>query len=261
LEKGTPDNPSVIKESVHHFFKYVSGSPLKRPAWFMDTEQQGEGVVDVTTHLVDLVQWACFPETPLAIKDAKLGSAKRWATMMNRSQFSTITGLTDFPNYLKKDVVNDTTLNIFSNGEINFQLKGIHAQVRVLWNYSTPEGGDTHYSIMRGTKANLEIRQGKAEGFTPQLYIKPLNLTETDLTQTFEKLKKQYPGISLKKQEGEWLVEIPSQYRTGHEAHFGEVMARFLKYQAVNNLPDWEVPNMLLKYYITTKGLEMAKGN
>jgi type 1 glutamine amidotransferase/predicted dehydrogenase len=261
MEKGTPDNPSVIKESVHHFFKYVSGSPLKRPAWFMDVEQQGEGVVDVTTHLVDLVQWACFPETPLVIKDAKLGSAKRWATTMNRSQFSTITGLKDFPDYLKKNVVNDTTLNIFSNGEINFQLKGIHAQVRVLWNYSTPEGGDTHYSILRGTKANLEIRQGKAEGFTPQLYIKPLNLTDTDLTQTFEKLKKQYPGINLKKQEEEWLVEIPALYRTGHEAHFGEVMARFLKYQAVNNLPDWEVPNMLLKYYITTQGLEMAKKN
>ena len=259
LEKGTPDNPSVIKESVHHFFKYVSGSPLKRPAWFMDVAQQGEGVVDVTTHLVDLVQWACFPETPLAIKDAKIDKAKRWATPMNRSQFSTITGLSDFPDYLKKDVVNDTILNIFSNGEINFQLKGVYAKVRVLWNYSTPEGGDTHYSIMRGTKANLEIRQGKLEGFVPQLYIKPLNLTENELTETFEKLKKQYAGLSLEKKGDEWLVQIPPQYRTGHEAHFGEVMARFLKYQAVNNLPDWEVPNMLLKYYITTKGLEMAK--
>jgi type 1 glutamine amidotransferase/predicted dehydrogenase len=261
LEKGTPDNPSVINESVHYFYKFVSGSPLKRPAWFMDTEQQGEGVVDVTTHLVDLVQWLCFPETPLAIKDAQVLSAKRWTTAMNRSQFSTITGLTDFPDYLKKDVVNDTTLNIYANGEINFQLKGIHSKVKVLWNYSTPEGGDQHYSLMRGTKANIEIRQGKPEGFTPQLYIKPLNLTEKELTETFEKLKIKYTGVSLEKKGDEWLVQIPPQYRTGHEAHFGEVMSRFLKYQAVNNLPDWEVPNMLLKYYITTKGLEMAKGN
>lgn len=260
LEKGTADNPSVIKESIHHFFKYVSGSPLKRPAWFMDVAQQGEGVVDVTTHLVDLVQWACFPETPLAIKDAEISSAKRWATTMNRSQFSAITGLWNFPEYLKKDVVNDTTLNIYSNGEINFSLRGVHAKVRVLWNYSTPEGGDTHYSIMRGTKANLEIRQGKAENYTPQLYIKPSNLTEIELNKTFEILKTKYPNISLKKQGNEWLVQIPDTYRTGHEAHFGEVMERFLKYQAVNNLPDWEVPNMLLKYYITTKALDMAKG-
>ena len=34
LEKGTLENPAVTKESVHHFFKYVSGSPIKRPAWF-----------------------------------------------------------------------------------------------------------------------------------------------------------------------------------------------------------------------------------
>ncbi len=260
LEKGTADNPSVIKESIHHFFKYVSGSPLKRPAWFMDVAQQGEGVVDVTTHLVDLVQWACFPETPLAIKDATISSAKRWATTMNRSQFSAITGLWNFPEYLQKDVVNDTTLNIYSNGEINFSLRGVHAKVRVLWNYSAPEGGDTHYSIMRGTKANLEIRQGKAENYTPQLYIKPLNLTEPELNTTFDRLKTKYPNISLKKQGDEWLVQIPDTYRTGHEAHFGEVMERFLKYQVVNNLPDWEVPNMLLKYYITTKALSMAKG-
>src|SRR5690606_2198323 len=27
LEKGTPDNPAITKESVHHFFKEVSGKP------------------------------------------------------------------------------------------------------------------------------------------------------------------------------------------------------------------------------------------
>jgi hypothetical protein len=59
-EKGTADNPAVTKESVHHFFKYVSGSTLVRPPWFMDVAQEGEGIVDVTTHLVDLVQWECF---------------------------------------------------------------------------------------------------------------------------------------------------------------------------------------------------------
>lgn len=259
LEKGTPENPAVVKESVHHFYKYVSGSPLKRPAWFMDTEQQGEGVVDVTTHLVDLAQWAAFPEVTLGINDVKINSAKRWTTPMSRSQFSVITGLTDFPDYLKKNVSNDSILNIYSNGEINYSLKGSQVKVRVLWNYSTPEGGDTHYSIMRGTKANLEIRQGKAEGFVPQLYIKPLNVNDAEISAAFENLKKKYAGISLKKQGNEWLVEIPNSYRTGHEAHFGEVLERFLKYKEAGKLPAWETPNMILKYYITTKALEMAK--
>ena len=47
--------------SVHHFSKIVAGAPLKRPQWFFDVRQQGEGIVDVTTHLVDLVQWEAFP--------------------------------------------------------------------------------------------------------------------------------------------------------------------------------------------------------
>src|SRR5690606_16337669 len=53
LEKGTPENPAITKESVHHFYKYVAGSVLTRPAWFLDVAQQGEGIVDVMTHLVD----------------------------------------------------------------------------------------------------------------------------------------------------------------------------------------------------------------
>ncbi len=259
LEKGTPQNPAIVKESVHHFYKYVSGSPLKRPMWFMDSSQQGEGIVDVTTHLVDLVQWAAFPNVSLSTNDVQLTSAKRWTTKMSLKQFSVITGQSKFPDFLKKDLINDTTLAIYSNGEINYKLRGIQAKVRVLWNYSTPEGGDTHYSIMKGTRANVEIRQGKAEKFTPQLYIQTSKVSDAELLRAFEGLQKKYPGIALKKVNKEWLVEIPSEYRTGHEAHFGEVMDRFLAYKAKNMLPDWEVPNILVKYYTTTKALELAK--
>ena len=60
LQQGSPENPSITMESVHHFFKNVSGKPLIRPAWYYDTAQQGEGLTDVTTHLIDLVQWQCF---------------------------------------------------------------------------------------------------------------------------------------------------------------------------------------------------------
>ncbi|GAI50418.1 unnamed protein product, partial [marine sediment metagenome] len=37
LQKGSVDEPAVVKESVHHFFKYVSGTPIKRPTWYFDT--------------------------------------------------------------------------------------------------------------------------------------------------------------------------------------------------------------------------------
>ena len=61
LEDGTPEDPAISKVSVHHFFKYVSGAPLVRPDWFFDAEKEGTGIVDVTTHLVDLIHYMAGP--------------------------------------------------------------------------------------------------------------------------------------------------------------------------------------------------------
>ena len=264
LEKGTLDNPAVTKESVHHFYKYVSGSVLTRPAWFMDVSQQGEGIVDVTTHLVDLVQWECFPDQIINYpNDIQIATAKRWTTDMTLSEFKAITKLDSFPTYLKKDVVNDSILKVYSNGEINYTLKGVHAKVSVTWRYKAPEGaGDTHYSIMRGTKANLVIRQGAEQQYKPTLYIEPIGNGpdyENVLASQIKNLEQRYPGIELKKLDKGWELTIPEKYKEGHEAHFARVTEKFLEYLKNKNMPAWEVPNMLSKYYTTTKALEMAK--
>ncbi|HET9279175.1 MAG TPA: putative oxidoreductase C-terminal domain-containing protein, partial [Flavitalea sp.] len=264
LQKGTPENPAVTKESVHHFYKYVSGNVLTRPAWFMDVSQQGEGLVDVTTHLVDLVQWASFPDQKIDYQaDVRLLSARRWSTDMTLSQFNQITKLNGFPSYLQKDVVKDTILKVFSNGEINYQLKGIHSKVSVIWNYQAPEGaGDTHNSTMRGTLANLVIRQ-ESKDKRPVLFIEPANKIDSGYENTvIEKLKvvqAKYPGIELKKLSNSWEVIIPEKYNEGHEAHFARVTEKFLEFLESGKLPDWEVPNMIAKYYITTSALEIAQ--
>ncbi len=264
LEKGTSENPAVTKESVHHFYKYVSGNILTRPPWFMDVTQEGEGIVDVTTHLVDLIQWECFPEQIIDYKsEVQINTAKRWPTNMNLTQFNAITKLNGFPAYLKKDVVNDSILKVYSNGEINYQLRGIHAKVSVVWAYQAPEGtGDTHYSIMRGTKANLVIRQGKEQNFKPALYIEPIQKNDVAYEQVLmneiKSVQTKYPGIELKKTAAGWEVIIPEKYKEGHEAHFGRVMEKFLQYIKEGKLPPWEVPNMIAKYYTTTAALVLA---
>jgi predicted dehydrogenase len=266
LEKGTPQNPAVTKESIHHFYKYVSGNVLTRPAWFMDVSQQGEGLVDVTTHLVDLVQWASFPDQIIDYKtDVELQSARRWSTDMTLDQFNKITKLNGFPDYLKKDVANDTVLKVFSNGEINYKLKGVQAKVSVIWNYQAPEGaGDTHNSTMRGTLANLVITQGSKDK-RPVLFIKPIKKIDTAYERTvLEKLKivqQKYPGIDLKKSGNAWEVIIPEKYNEGHEAHFARVTEKFLEFLKNGSMPEWEVPNMITKYYITTGALELARAN
>ncbi len=48
------------------------------------------------------------------------------------------------------------------------------------------------------------------------------------------------------------LREIIHQgYRIGHEAHFAQVTKKYLQYLEQGKLPDWEVPNMITKYYTT----------
>lgn len=266
LEKGTVDNPAVTKESVHHFFKYVSGNPIKRPAWFFDISQQGEGVVDVNTHLVDLIQWECFPEQIIDYtKDIEVLNATRWATALTPSMFNRVTHLEDYPEYLKKDLIKDSVLNVYSNGEINYTLKGIHAKASVIWNYEAPEGAkDTHYSIMRGTKANLIIRQGAEEDYKATLYVEKTGGGADDehiaaLNKAVEGLQGKYPGIKVDFSTGEALVMIPEKYKVGHEAHFTQVTEKYLEYLKAGKLPEWEVPNMIAKYYTTTKGYEMSR--
>jgi predicted dehydrogenase len=263
---GTIADPAVVKESVHHFLKTVSGSPLKRPVWFFDTEQQGSGIVDVATHLVDLVQWELFPGQAIDYrKDIELQDANHWSTSLSPAQFEEVTGFQSYPSFLKKDVSNDT-LKIFSNGDIYYKIKGICAKVSVTWNYSYPEGGgDTHYSVMKGSKSHLIIRQGADQNYKPVLYIKPVegvdeSSFEKDLQASLPLVTKKYPGINFRKTEqGEWEITVPEKYRNGHEAHFGQVTENFLKYLTDADLPEWETPCMIAKYFVTTHALEMAK--
>ncbi len=262
LKVGSVDEPAITKESVHHFYKYVAGSPLKRPAWFFDTEQQGEGIVDVNTHLVDLIQWEAFPEVILSKEDVEIVSAKRWTTDLTPEMFKKVTHLDSYPEYLKKDV-EEGVLKVYSNGEINYKLKGIHAKASVTWNYEAPEGAkDTHYSIMRGTKCNLTIEQGAKEGYKPKLYIEASveEGFEANLNKAVQDLSSTYSGIGIEKiGDNKWALNIPDRFKVGHEAHFGQVTEKYLTYLIDGKLPAWEVPNMITKYYTTTKALEMAK--
>ncbi|MBL7111255.1 MAG: oxidoreductase [Bacteroidales bacterium] len=262
---GTPDNPAITKESVHHFFKYVAGNPIVRPGWFFDVKQQGDGIVDVSTHLADLIMWETFPGRIIKKEDIDMIAARRWTTDLVPEQFKRVTGLEKYPGYLDQ-YLDEDTLKVYSNGEMVYTIKGIHAKVSVTWNYEAPEGtGDIHYSIMRGTGCELEIRQGAEENFKPMLYVvagddADLQQFEAELKQALEeKIIPAYPGVELEKlNENRWLVKVPDSYKVGHEAHFIQVTEKYLEYLHNNNLPDWEIPNMITKYYTTMIALEKA---
>lgn len=266
LQVGTTDEPAVSMQSVHHYFKEVSGNVLVRPAWFYDVDQQGEGLVDVATHLVDLVNWQCFPTELIDFgNDVKITGAKHWPTKLTLEDFTRSTTLEAYPEFLKKYMMNDM-LNVYGNGTINYQVKGKNISVTVLWNYQAPEGGGDAYSaLIKGTQANVAIVQNEEEHYIKQLYIEKNQTTdgkvfESALKNVITELQKTYPYISTKKISAErYQIVIPVERRKGHEDYFGMVAAKYFQYLVNRDMPEWEISNMLTKYYITTSALELAK--
>lgn len=266
LQTGTAENPAIVKESVHHFYKNVAGQPLIRPDWFFDTTQQGEGIVDVTTHLVDQVQWKAFPDQIIDYtKDIQMLSARRWPTMLTREQFDRVTGMSGFPDFLQTQLNADGALPCYANGQIDYRINGVHARVKVQWDYQAPEGAeDTHFSLMRGTLSDIVILQGADQKYKHELYVKPANSADMDkigsaLYKAILELQREYRGVMMLRDGDRWHVSIPDRYRIGHEAHFAKVTEKYLRFLEEGKMPEWEVPNMITKYYITTTALEMAK--
>lgn len=263
LEQGSAEDPAITKESVHHLFKYVSGCPLVRPGWFFDVEQQGTGLADVGTHLVDLIQWDCFPGEIIDYEsDIEMIAAEGWTTDMDRAQFEKVTGLSEYPEYLSDHIYQDV-LKYPCNGGMTYKIKGVYARVSVIWNFQASEGtGDTHYSIMRGSKCNLIIRQGREENYQPTLYLEARGdidaFSESLETTVPELITVKYPGVALVRLSGGiWKVEIPEEYKVDHEAHFSQVMEKYLQFLEEGGMPVWEVPNMIAKYYTTTAAARM----
>lgn len=261
---GTPEEPGVFMDSVHFLKKLVAGSPLRRPAWFFDIRQQGEGLSDVGTHLVDLAMWVLLPEQAVeAAKDVRIVSGKRWPTMLTRDDFRQITGQADFSDLLK-DQLDGDRLPYFCNNRVVYTLRGINVVLNVLWGLEAePGAGDTHMASFRGSRARVEIRQGREENFKSELFVIPEASSATSVRTALESRisswQKTYPGVTLDARPSALRVAIPDVLRIGHEAHFAAVVRRFIRYvNGHESLPAWENPNMLAKYLVTTRGVEQA---
>lgn len=266
--EGSSDEPGIVKESVHFFYKTVAGETLVRPAWFFDVNQQGEAIVDVSTHLVDLILWQAFPNEPIDYTNPDEGiaveRANAWDTELTQSQFELITKEENFPDYLMESVQNDSVLHVTANGEFTFKVRDIYAKVSVKWGFTNPQGGDTHYSNMRGTNANLVIRQDLEQDYTATLYVEPGENTNPDefesvLNRALEQLSDRYPGLTAEETEYGWEIIIPEQFYETHEEHFTRVTENYLESLVDGRLPEWERTNLLTKYYITTQAYKMSR--
>jgi predicted dehydrogenase len=263
---GSEAEPAVEMESVHHLMKVVAGAVNLRPAWFFDTEEQGEALGDVATHLVDLVPFLLFPGQAIDHRsDIRVLGAKKWATVLGRDQLVRLTGAKELDPLLASRL-KDGRLDYFANGEVSYTIRGAHVRLRALWNYEAPEGGgDTHASLVRGSRARVEIRQGREQAWRPELYVVPNRpadgaAVKAALQKRVAELAKARPGLTVEEEGSQLRVGIPDRYRVGHEAHFAEVTERFLGYlKDPASLPKWEKANMLAKYRVTTQAVELSR--
>jgi predicted dehydrogenase len=263
---GTAEEPAIFMESVHYLMKMVAGAPNRRPAWFFDVDQQGEGLTDVGTHLVDLVPWILFPDQSIDYRrDLQILAARRWPTVMRRADFQKVTGEPNFPGYLAANVQEDR-LNYFCNTLVSYTLRGIHIKLNILWDFEAEAGaGDVHLAVFRGSRSRVEVRQGKEQAFRPELYVVPERGSDkADVLRAVRariaKLQADYPGVEVSDQGERLWIAVPDALRIGHEAHFAQVTSLFLGYlKEPDRMPAWERPNMLAKYYVTTHGVAMSR--
>jgi predicted dehydrogenase len=265
---GSVDEPAVQVESTHHLLKEVSGVPNLRPTWFFDIRQQGEGLADVGTHLVDNVPWVLFPEQAIhCTNDIQVLRATRWPTTLTLEQFKRVTGVGEFPDFLRASVTEDS-LPYFCNNTVSYTLRGIHVKLDVKWDFEAAPGvKDNSLSVFRGGTSRVEVRQGRGQEYRREVYVVPNRPRQkatvlAAVSKRVEALQANYPGLAVRDELGGVRLEIPERFRVSHEEHFALVVRRFLEYVRDPKLmPAWEKPNMLAKYYVTTMGVHLARQN
>ena len=257
------DRPAIHIRSVHHLHKMVNGKPLRRPAWYFDTGVQGEGVTDVTTHLVDLVQWMVADGTPFDIdRDVRGLSARQWPTAVPREAFASITGLDDFPANLGGKVT-DGCLQYLCNAALSYRLRGIAVEIEALWGLHEPAGsGDLHHATVRGTGATLVVDQGPGTGFVPTLCVTPTlpgNAFEGVLRDAVAGLQADFPGVGVEPSGAGYRILVPASLRTTHEQHFAAVLDDFLGFLDGGERPATLAADMACKYSLLAGAFDATR--
>jgi hypothetical protein len=190
------------------------------------------------------VQWTLFPDQAIDWrKDVQNPSGSRWPIVLTPQQFEQVTGQE------RRD-----SLEYFCNNRVTYQLRGVPVSLEITWEWEAPAGrGDIYEASFRGTQSHIDIRQGAAEHYLPELYI--VGADPSAVVRRVKELQSRWPGITLERVKAELHVVIPQKYRVGHEAHFAQVTNRFVDYvNAPESMPAWEDAYMLAKYYVSTKG-------
>ena len=263
---GSLAEPAVTIESLHFLLKEVGGVPNRRPPWFFDVAEQGEGLTDVGTHLVDMVAWVLFPDTAIDDeREVQVLRGRRWPTPLTLAEFQRVTGLAAFPGTLQPSLIGGR-FDYYCNNAVDYILRGVHVRLETTWEFAAAPGRqDTERVVFRGSRARVEVRQDPEDQYRREVYVVPNEAADAAAVQAAVErrlavLVVEFPGLAVERSASHLQVLIPERVRLGHEEHFARVVQRFLEYaRNPRTLPAWEKPNLLAKYRITTRGVALAR--
>jgi predicted dehydrogenase len=248
--------------SVHHLYKLVNEAPLVRPAWYFDIRAQGDGVVDVPTHLADLVQWLLGGPAYDFARDVHLDAARRWATPVPAERFTQITQVPAFPPELR-EWVQGGALQLLCNGELAYRLRGLPVRLRSEWHLEVPRGGgDTKNSVLRGSRAELRVEQGPQTGYASHVSVRPApgerGVAEA-LRAAVARWQPELPGLAVVAEpDGALRLQAPPALHSTHEEHFARELDAFLRCLEAGRWPADVAPNLRCKYTLLARASGLA---
>ena len=257
------DGPAIDIRSVHHLLKVVNEAPLRRPSWYYDTRVQGDGLVDIQSHMTDQAQWLAGDGAGFDYRrDFELTGADRWSTPVPLDLFRASTGRDDFPEGLEERVT-DGVLALACNGEIRYRLRGVTVRQRAEWGQREPEGGgDAHGTTLRGTDATIVARRGPETGFRPELHVAPRDAGprfDARLDEALSAWGRELPGLSRRPSSLGREIVIPDALHTPHEAHFAMVLDRFLDHLEGAEWPSALAARIRSRYTLLASAHERAQ--
>ena len=267
IPAGSEQEPAIEMESVHHLMKVVAGAVNLRPAWFFDTEEQGEGLADVATHLADLVPWLLFPEQAIDYRsELQVLSARRWPTVLDRAQLQRLTGERAAARHRWRRRSRTGSSTTSRTARCRTRCAVATRVCACCGTTRRPRAGATRTARSFGAAApgSRSCRGQSRDGGPSSTSCRSGSRMDRRCAARSSGgspcSRRPGPGWLSRTKANGCGSRIPDRYRVGHEAHFAEVTERFLAHvEDPTSLPAWEKPNMLAKYFLTTRAVELSR--
>ena len=255
------DEPAIAIGSVHHLYKTVNGRPLQRPPWYYDTAVQGDGLVDIQSHMAEQAQWWVLGDAVgNSERDIVLDAARCWTTPVPLQVFRDSTGLSQYPDALQA-AVQDGVLAYACNGEIHYRLRGVSIQQTAEWRLQEPAGGsDLHRVTLRGSRCQVHVRQGPKTGYQAEVHLAPVAGIDLEpmLRAHVAGWQEHFPGLAWVSSDLGFRLVTPPALDRGHESHFPLVLDTFLDYLDRGSWPQALPARIRMRYTLLAQARQLA---